>query len=98
MFREDERIDWIWISSASLRSELEAHNRRYWVALTTSLQASLQRDTTVLEEYIFAAQNTLGQNVPKNAKELATANEEFHTLKEKESQVMLFLQFLSGTI
>lgn len=87
--REDEQVDWIWISSASLRNDLEIHNRRYWIALSTSLQSSLQRDIATIEAFYLTAHNIMNQNIPKTPKELGTANEEFNALKQKQPQVII---------
>lgn len=74
----EEHIGYFSISLGLARSDMEAHNRRYWSTLVSSLQASIARDVGVMERYVVGATGSLTKQprTPDDIAEVHSAHAE----------------------
>lgn len=86
MLSNDEKIGCITVSVLPIRAEMEVHNRRYWDALTTSLQNSILRDVNKLKKYVNEANEVLNAQ-PKTMSEVGEANLKHAQLLESSVEV-----------
>ena len=85
----DEKIGCITVSVLPIRAEIELHNRKYWDALTMSLQTSILRDINKLNKYISDATEILNAQ-PKTMSEVGEANIKHAKLMETSVEVVFF--------
>lgn len=97
VFSKDEQIGCITVSVLPIRAEIESHNRKYWDALTMSLQTSILRDINELNKYIADATNILNSQ-PKTISEVGEANMKHAQLMETSAEVSLPLIFILTTL
>ncbi|KAK6637824.1 hypothetical protein RUM44_008246 [Polyplax serrata] len=83
---KDEQIGCITVSVLPIRAEIESHNRKYWDALTMSLQTSILRDINELNKYIADATNILNSQ-PKTISEVGEANMKHAQLMETSAEM-----------
>lgn len=70
---------------------MEIHNRRYWDTLVTSLQMSILRDVSKIENYIAEANQVLNAR-PRTLSEIGEAHVKHARLMESSSVMMKSLE------